>query len=55
MTKFIINNSPCYIGLHKEEPALKAKIDAIITKAKASGALAAMSEKWLKAPLPPGF
>lgn len=55
MTKFIINNSPCYIGLNKEEPALKAKIDEIITKAKSSGALAAISEKWLKAPLPPGF
>lgn len=51
-TKFVIEDSPCYIGLNKDEPKLLAKVNAIIAKAKANGALNAMSEKWLKAPLP---
>jgi polar amino acid transport system substrate-binding protein len=53
--KFVIKDSPCYVGLNKNEPALLAKVNEIITKAKASGDIAKLSEKWLKAPLPPGF
>ena len=53
--KYVIKDSPCYIGLNKDEPKLKAKIDDIIAQAKASGEIAKLSEKWLKAPLPPGF
>jgi polar amino acid transport system substrate-binding protein len=53
--KFVIKDSPCYVGLNKNEPALQAKVNEIITKAKASGDIAKLSEKWLKAPLPPGF
>ncbi|MFA6265643.1 MAG: transporter substrate-binding domain-containing protein [Pseudolabrys sp.] len=53
--KFVIKDSPCYVGLNKEEPALKAKVNEIIAKAKADGTLAKLSEKWLKNPLPPGF
>jgi polar amino acid transport system substrate-binding protein len=53
--KFVIKDSPCYVGLNKNEPALLAKVNEIITKAKASGEIAKLSEKWLKAPLPPGF
>jgi polar amino acid transport system substrate-binding protein len=53
--QFVIKDSPCYIGLNKEEPKLLAKINEIVAKAKASGELAKLSEKWLKAPLPPGF
>ena len=53
--KFVIKDSPCYIGLNKEEPQLLAKVNEIITQAKASGELGKLSEKWLKAPLPPGF
>ena len=52
---FVIKDSPCYIGLNKDEPKLLAKINDIITQAKASGEIAKLSEKWLKAPLPPGF
>src|SRR5258705_10447 len=33
----------------------REKVIDIITKAKASGDIAKLSEKWLKAPLPPGF
>ena len=53
--KFVIKDSPCYIGLNKEEPQLLAKVNEIIAQAKASGELGKLSEKWLKAPLPPGF
>ncbi len=50
--KFLIKNSPCYIGMNKEEPALKAKVNEIIAAAKADGSLDAISEKWLGYTLP---
>jgi polar amino acid transport system substrate-binding protein len=53
--KFVVKNSPCFVGLNKGEPELLAKVNEIIGKAKASGALADLSQKWLKAPLPDGF
>jgi len=53
--KFVIKDSPCYVGMNKDEPNLKAKINEIIAQAKANGDIAKLSEKWLKAPLPPGF
>lgn len=53
--KFVVKNSPCYIGLNKEEPALLPKVDEIIAKVKASGELNALSQKWMKAPLPADF
>lgn len=51
-TKFIMKNSPCYIGLNKGEDKLKAKINEIIAKAKQNGSLDAISKKWLGLPLP---
>ena len=53
--KFVIKDSPCFIGLNKEEPKLLAKLNEIIAQARTSGDIAKLSEKWLKAPLPPGF
>lgn len=53
--KLVIKNSPCYVGLNKGEPELLAKVNEIIAKAKETGVLAEMSQKWLKAPLPAGF
>ncbi|KQT69052.1 MULTISPECIES: transporter substrate-binding domain-containing protein [unclassified Aureimonas] len=50
--KFLIKNSPCYIGLTKGEAALKAKVDEIVSAAKADGTLNAISQKWLKTDLP---
>lgn len=50
--KFLIKNSPCYVGLNKSEPALMAKVNAIIAAAKTDGSLGAISEKWLGQPLP---
>jgi polar amino acid transport system substrate-binding protein len=50
--KFLIKNSPCFIGLNKNEPALLAKVNEIIAGAKGDGALAAISQKWLGSGLP---
>lgn len=51
-TKFIIKNSPCYIGLNKGEAALQGKLNAIIKTAKSNGQLNRISVQWLGAPLP---
>ena len=53
--KFILQSSPCYVGISKGQPALMAKVNAIIAAAKADGTLNKICEKWLKQPLPPGF
>ncbi|WFU11048.1 transporter substrate-binding domain-containing protein [Rhizobium sp. CB3090] len=53
--KFLITNSPCFVGLNKNEPALQKKINDIIAAAKADGTLAKISQKWLGADLPAGF
>ncbi|WP_424934619.1 transporter substrate-binding domain-containing protein [Amaricoccus macauensis] len=50
--KFLIKNSPCYIGMNKGEPALMEKVNAIIAEAKADGTLDAISEEWLGVDLP---
>lgn len=50
--KFLIKNSPCYIGMNEQEPALMAEINEIIAAAKANGSLAAISETWLGVGLP---
>lgn len=53
--KFVIKDSPCFIGLNKDEPALLAKVNDIIRQARTSGELDGISKKWLGAPLPPGL
>ena len=50
-TKFIIKESPCYIGLNKDEPKLRAEVNRIIAAAKADGSLSKISQKWLGQPL----
>lgn len=52
VTKFMLKNSPCYIGLNKGEDRLKAKVNSLITEAHQDGTLNKFSETWLKAPLP---
>ncbi|WP_145538153.1 transporter substrate-binding domain-containing protein [Yersinia alsatica] len=52
VAKFMLKDSPCYIGLRQGEPALKAKVDALIEEALQDQTLNGLSEKWLKAPLP---
>ncbi|MGO1296317.1 MAG: transporter substrate-binding domain-containing protein [Vibrio sp.] len=51
-TKFMLKNSPCYVGVMKGEPALLNKVNALIKQAKSQGVLNQLSEKWLKAPFP---
>ena len=50
--KFLIKNSPCYIGLNKDEPALLEKVNAVIAGAKADGSLNEIAKKWLGQDLP---
>ncbi|MBO9508051.1 transporter substrate-binding domain-containing protein [Thalassospira sp. A3_1] len=50
--KFLIKNSPCYVGLNKEEDAFKARVNEIIAASIADGRLNAIAEKWLGIPLP---
>ncbi|THF66527.1 transporter substrate-binding domain-containing protein [Pseudothauera nasutitermitis] len=50
--KFLIKNSPCYVGVAKGQSALLTRVNEIIAKAKTDGSLEAVSQRWLKAPLP---
>jgi polar amino acid transport system substrate-binding protein len=50
--KFLIKNSPCYIGLNKNEAALLEKVNATVAAAKADGSLNAIAAKWLGQDLP---
>jgi len=50
--KFIIQDSPCFIGLNKDEPKLLERVNAIIAMAKKNGSLDGISRKWLGLPLP---
>ncbi|HEI8867272.1 transporter substrate-binding domain-containing protein [Serratia sp. AKBS12] len=52
VAKFMLKDSPCYVGLRLGEPALKAKVDALIEQALQDQTLNGLSQKWLKAPLP---
>lgn len=48
--KVILSNSPNYIGMVKDQPELRARVNDIIRTAKADGTLDAISLKWLGAP-----
>jgi polar amino acid transport system substrate-binding protein len=50
--KFLINNSPCHVGLNMGEVRLLEAVNAIIAKAKADGSLNAIARKWLNSDLP---
>ncbi|MBL8482455.1 MAG: transporter substrate-binding domain-containing protein [Rhodocyclaceae bacterium] len=51
-TKFLIKNSPCYVGVNKGEAALLAKVNEVLAKLKGNGELNQVSQRWLQAPLP---
>lgn len=53
--KFVIKNSPCFVGLNKNEPRLLEKVNAAIAQAKTDGTLDVMSKKWFRQPLPAGL
>ena len=50
--KVKLKDSPVYVGLAKQEPALLEKVNATLNAAKADGSLDRNAEKWLKQPLP---
>lgn len=50
--KYIIQESKCLVGMNKDEPALMAKVNDVLTKSKKSGELNAIVKKWLNVPLP---
>ena len=50
--KFVIKNSPCFVGMNKNEGRLQQKVNAAIAQAKQDGTLNTMSKKWFGAPLP---
>jgi len=54
-TKFLIKDSPCFIGLNQGESALQAKVNAILADAKKDGSLNTISRKWLGSDLPAGL
>jgi len=49
--KFLLKNSPCYVGVRKGEPDLLARVNEIIMAAHGDGTLNRISERWLKVPL----
>lgn len=49
--KFVIKNSPCYIGVPAGEPRLLGRVNQIIAVARGDGSLNKISERWLKARL----
>lgn len=55
VAKFMLRDSPCYIGMSKDQPELQAKVNEIIAQALQDGTLNSFSETWLRAPLPDGF
>jgi polar amino acid transport system substrate-binding protein len=50
--KFSLFSSPDHVGLNKNEPRLKQKVDETIAKARSDGTMNAISQKWLRTPLP---
>ncbi|WP_394149826.1 transporter substrate-binding domain-containing protein [Vibrio maritimus] len=50
--KFMLKNSPCFIGVMKGDDTLREEVNRLITKAKEDGALESISQKWLKASFP---
>ena len=50
--KFLIKNSPCYVGVAKGEAALLAKVNDAIGKAKKDGRLTEIAQRWLHHGLP---
>jgi len=53
--KFLIKDSPCYIGLNKGEPRLLAKVNELIAQGRKDGSLDRISTQWLGTKLPASF
>ncbi|NDY90293.1 transporter substrate-binding domain-containing protein [Ideonella livida] len=48
--KFVLKDSPNYIGVAKGEDALRTKVNEVIAAAKAAGELDKLAQKWLGRP-----
>jgi polar amino acid transport system substrate-binding protein len=46
--KFMIKNSPCFVGVNKGEAKLVERVNAALSKAKKDGSLDAIAKKWMK-------
>ncbi|PMH44443.1 amino acid ABC transporter substrate-binding protein [Vibrio sp. 10N.286.49.B3] len=51
-TKFMLQKSPCYVGIMKGQKELLNEVNRLIGLAKQDGVLEGFSQKWLKAPFP---
>ena len=49
--KFVMKNSPCYIGVRRGDKDLLQRVNAIVTDLKNSGKLNNFSQRWLGEPL----
>ena len=52
VTKFMLKNNPCYIGVKKGEPELLAYVNSFIKEYKVNGKLNESSKKWFRMDLP---
>ncbi|WP_296248238.1 transporter substrate-binding domain-containing protein [Pseudomonas sp. UBA4194] len=50
--KLKLKDSPVYVGINKNQPALLEKVNQIIASGKTDGSLEKNSQTWLKQPLP---
>ncbi|GAC1526975.1 MAG: transporter substrate-binding domain-containing protein [Collimonas sp.] len=50
--KIVLKDSPCFIGVNKNEPALLARINTMLSRIKQNGMLNVNSQRWFKVPLP---
>lgn len=49
--KFLLQNSPCYIGIVKGEAELLTRVNAIVDAARKDGSFNRIAQHWLNAPL----
>lgn len=49
--KFLLKNSPCYIGVRKGDTELLTKVNEIVANLKQSGRLNELSQQWLGQPI----
>lgn len=50
-----LKDSPCYVGMNKNEPVLLAEVNRLIAQGLEKGTLNAMSQRWFNADLPDNF
>ena len=53
--KFILQFSPCYMGIQQGSPELLRWLDTFVHIGRLDGSLSALSEKWIGTPLPSNF